>query len=130
MTRVRALVADDDPEMVSIVSMALRKFGAEVVGVDSGGELLEAIANGGPFDVIVTDVSMPWMTGLQVMHAARAAGLPVPVVVMTALRDPTLPAQVSSLGGRAELLHKPFSIDDLYGAIRGCLAQPADAKSA
>jgi two-component system response regulator TctD len=130
MTRVRALVADDDPEMVSVVSMALRKFGAEVVGVDSGGELLEAIANCGPFDVIVTDVSMPWMTGLQVMHAARAAGLPVPVVVMTALRDPTLPAQVSSLGGRAELLHKPFSITELYGAIRGCLAMPADAKSA
>ncbi|HVK85986.1 MAG TPA: hypothetical protein VM513_17820, partial [Kofleriaceae bacterium] len=46
---------------------------------------------------IVTDISMPWMTGLQVMHSARAAGLRVPIIVMTALRDPTIPEQVASL---------------------------------
>jgi len=129
MARVRALVADDDPQMVSMVSMALRTFGADVVAVESGGELLETIANGGPFDVIVTDISMPWMTGLQVMQSARTAGLPIPVVVMTALRDPTLPAQVRSLGGRAELLLKPFSIEELYTAIRSCLAEPSAART-
>ncbi len=109
--------------------MALRKFGADVVAVESGGELLETIANGGPFDVIVTDISMPWMTGLQVMQSARTAGLPIPVVVMTALRDPTLPAQVRSLGGRAELLLKPFSIEELYTALRSCLAEPSAART-
>lgn len=110
--------------MLSLVTTALGHFGADVVAVSSGGELLEAVANDGPFDVIVTDVSMPWMTGLQVMHSARTAGSPTPVVVMTALRDPTLPQQVSSLGARAELLHKPFSIDELYGALRRSLAEP------
>ena len=129
MTRVRSLVADDDPQMVSMVSIAQRKFGADVVAVESGGELLETIANGGPFDVIVTDISMPWMTGLQVMQSARTAGLPIPVVVMTALRDPTLPAQVRSLGGRAELLLKPFSIEELYTALRSCLAEPSAART-
>ena len=125
MPKLRALVADDDAEMLSVVATALRQFGADVVAVTSGGELLEKIANDGAFDVIVTDISMPWMSGLHVMHSARTAGLPVPVVVMTALRDPTLPEQVASLGVRAELLHKPFSIDELYAALRRCLTEPA-----
>ena len=126
MTKLRALVADDDPDMLSMVTKALRRYGADVVSATTGGELLELVANEGPFDVIVTDIAMPWMTGLHVMHSARAAGLPVPVVVMTALRDPTLPAQVSSLGARAELLPKPFSIDELYQALRRCLAEPGE----
>jgi CheY-like chemotaxis protein len=128
MTKLRALVADDDSEMLSVVSKALRQFGADVVAVTSGGELLEKLANDGAFDVIVTDISMPWMTGLHVMHSVRTAGLPVPVVVMTALRDPTLPEQVASLGVRAELLHKPFSMSDLYAALRRCLTDPADVE--
>ena len=130
MTRPRALVADDDAELLSLVTRALRHLGTDVTAVASGGELLEKVANEGPFDVIVTDISMPWMTGLQVMHSARAAGLPVPVVIMTALRDPTLPEQVASLGARAELLHKPFSIEELEAALRKCLAVPLHADSA
>ncbi|HVK88421.1 MAG TPA: response regulator [Kofleriaceae bacterium] len=126
MAKLRALVADDDADMLSVVSKALVQFGADVVAATSGGALLEKIANDGDFDVIVTDISMPWMTGLQVMHSARAAGLRVPIIVMTALRDPTIPEQVASLGVRAELLHKPFSIDELHAALRHCLADAGD----
>jgi CheY-like chemotaxis protein len=128
MPKLRVLVADDDGEMLNLVGKALRQFyDADVVAVTSGGELLEKIANDGAFDVIVTDVSMPWMTGLHVMHSARTAGMPVPVVVMTALRDPTMPEQVASLGARAELLHKPFSIVELFAALRRVLASSAHA---
>lgn len=109
--------------MLSLVAKALRQFyDADVVTVESGGELLEKIANDGAFDVIVTDISMPWMSGLHVMHSARTAGSPIPVVVMTALRDPTLPEQVASLGARAELLHKPFSIVELFATLRRCMS--------
>jgi CheY-like chemotaxis protein len=125
MTMLRALVADDDSEMLSLVSRVLQHFGADVVAVSSGGELLEKLANDGAFDVIVTDITMPWMTGMHVMQSVRTAGLPVPVVVMTALRDPTLPDQVRSLGTHAELLFKPFSIADLYSALARCLAEPS-----
>lgn len=126
MRQLRALVADDDAEMLSLVTNVLRSFGADVVAVSSGGDLLEKIANAGPFHVIVTDISMPWMTGLQVMQSVRTAGLPVPVVVMTALRDPTLPEQVSSLGARARLLHKPFTLDELVAALGSSLGEVRD----
>ena len=89
MTRLRALVADDDPEMLELVSnIVMQQFKAEVVRATTGHELLAALADGGRFDFIITDIAMPRMTGLQVMHSARTAGLPVPVVVMTAMRDP------------------------------------------
>ena len=126
MARLRALVADDDTELLSVVTTVLEDLGAQVVSVSSGGALLEKLANAGPFDVIVTDISMPWMSGMHVMHSARTAGLPVPVIVMTGLRDPTLPEQVASLGARAILLFKPFSIDQLHDAVRASLARPAE----
>jgi CheY-like chemotaxis protein len=122
MAPLRALVADDDPEMLEMVSSAVaREFGAQVTCVASGGELLERIAEDAPFDFIVTDISMPWMTGLQVMHSARTAGLPVPVLVMTALREPGIADQVQALGEHARLLRKPFSFEQLTGALHEVL---------
>lgn len=122
---LRALIADDDPEMLEMVATIVnRELGADVTRAATGHELLDAIADGGHFDVIVTDISMPWMTGLQVMHSARTAGLPVPVVVMTALRDPEIALQVESLGDRARLLRKPFSYEDLMRALREVVHHP------
>lgn len=123
--RPRVLIADDDGEMLSLVSWALDRFGADVVCVKSGGELLEKIANDGVFDLVVTDIAMPWMTGLHVMHSARTAGFRVPVIVMTALRDPIVSEQVRSLGARSELLLKPFSIIELFAALGRSLEEPS-----
>jgi CheY-like chemotaxis protein len=122
---LRVLIADDDPEMLDMVSSVVAKvYGAYIVRAATGHELLAAIADEGPYDFIVTDISMPWMTGLQVMHSARTAGLPVPVVVMTALRDPEIPAQVAALGDRARLIQKPFGYDDLVAALRAVVPPP------
>lgn len=117
MRPLRALVADDDPELLEMVAgVVARELGAEVIRAATGHELLELLAHE-EYDFIVTDISMPWMTGLQVMHSARTAGLPVPVVVMTALRDPQIPAQVAALGDHARLLHKPFAFQELVAAL-------------
>ena len=103
--------------LLDVVTTIFELHGFDVTRATSGGELLDCIAEEEPFDIIVTDVSMPWMTGLQVMHSARAAGLPCPVVIMTALRDPRILDQVTSLGIRAVLLLKPFSLEELYTAV-------------
>ena len=118
MRRLRALVADDDPEMLELVSGIVDHFGADVTRASSGHELLVAIAEDEPYDFIVTDIAMPWMTGLQVLHSARTAGLPVPVVVMTAMREPKIADQVYALGEHATLLYKPFSFEELLSALQ------------
>jgi two-component system, OmpR family, copper resistance phosphate regulon response regulator CusR len=118
---IRALLADDDPLLLDVLTTIFEHLGSEVACATTGGELLDYIA-GEEFDIIVTDVAMPWMSGLQVMHSARTAGLPCPVVVMTGLRDPHMLARVTSLGVGAVLLLKPFSLIELYAALKTAIA--------
>lgn len=115
----RVLVADDDAPTLALVATALERLGCQVTRAEDGDELLQALAESGPFDLFVTDISMPWMTGLQVAHSARAAGLKTPVIVMTAL--PIEAAQVDELGDQAILLRKPFGLKQLVGAVHHLL---------
>jgi CheY-like chemotaxis protein len=112
----RVLVADDDPLLLAAVGDALTDFGAKVMRAGSGAELIEQLANEGPFDLVVTDVSMPWMNGLQAMQAVRTAGLGTSVIFMTALADERIPSQVRALGENALLLRKPFDVSQLVAA--------------
>jgi DNA-binding NtrC family response regulator len=111
----RVLVADDDPTTLASVAHAMELLGYEVSLADDGDEFLQLVAEEGPFDLLVTDVSMPWMTGLQVAHSVRAAGVDTPVVVMTALA--VIPAAVGLLGPNAVLLRKPFGMQRLRDAV-------------
>jgi CheY-like chemotaxis protein len=113
MSSVRILVADDDVALLDVIAEVLEQRGAQVMRARSGAELIESIGDAGPFDLVITDVSMPWMSGLQAMHSARTAGMSTPVIVMTALRDEHLDAQVQLLGHDAVLLRKPFTLNTL-----------------
>ena len=124
---LRVLVADDDPTMLSAVCHALELIGYEVTRAEDGDEFLQRVAEFGPFDLIVTDVAMPWMTGLQVAHSVRAAGIDTPIVVMTALA--VVPNAASLLGPNALILRKPFGMDRLRSAIHQLLRveEPQDS---
>jgi CheY-like chemotaxis protein len=121
---VRVLVADDDPQLLEAVCEALTRLDADVVQASSGADLIDQLATAGPFDLVVTDISMPWMSGLQAMRLTRAAGLATSVIVMTGLTDPRITAQVKSLGANAVLLRKPFTLDDLEAAASRLLSAP------
>lgn len=117
------LVADDDPELLAGVSEALTHLGADVTRAVDGGELIEKLAAKGPFDLVVTDISMPWMTGIQAVHAVRRAGVGTSVLIMTALQDETIAARVNALGGNVALLLKPFTLTELQSAASALLEQ-------
>jgi DNA-binding response OmpR family regulator len=117
----RILVADDDPQLLDAVADALTARGADVVRAEGGAELIEQLAEQGPFALVITDVSMPWMNGLQAMYSARTVGVGTAIIVMTALRDARIPAQVRALGANAALLHKPFELRELESAALALL---------
>jgi DNA-binding response OmpR family regulator len=119
------LVADDDPQLLDAVAEALTTMGADVIRATSGAELIDQLANAGPFDLVVTDIGMPWMSGLQAIRSTRAAGLATSVIVMTALTDPRIPAQVQALGEDAILLRKPFEPTELEAAASMLLSASA-----
>jgi CheY-like chemotaxis protein len=95
-----------------------------------GGELEDQLTSGRPFDVVVTDVTMPVRTGLEVMQWARSTGIVCPIVVMTALRDDQTAAEVEALGAHVALLHKPFSRRALHLALTSCMDEPPTSMSA
>ena len=119
----RVLVADDDPLLLATVADALTHLGANVTSAASGAELIERMAHEGPFDLVVTDVSMPWMNGLQAMQAAHTAGVGTSVIFITALADERIPSQVRALGENALLLRKPFDLSQLGAVASELLAR-------
>ena len=117
----RVLIADDDPQLLDTLAEVMEHSGASVVRAHTGAELIDRLADSRPFDLIVTDIGMPWLTGLSSIRAARSAGLHVPVIVITGLRDKAIPAQVRALGRNAILLRKPFQLQELESAVERLL---------
>lgn len=116
-------MAEDDEDLLATLVAALEGWDFEVSQATNGVELLEHLADDAAYDLVVTDVSMPWASGMQVMTSTRYAGmLDVPVVVITALRSPELAEQVRKLGGRTTLLLKPFDLDTLHTTVRAALS--------
>src|SRR5690349_14656424 len=118
--RKRVLLADDDIEMREVVRQVLEAAGLEVEEVSSGVMLLSRLADDGDFDLVVTDVRMPWISGEHVMQMARAAGFGMPVLIMTAFADADLKDTVAAIPG-ATLLEKPFEVDELIERARRIL---------
>jgi CheY-like chemotaxis protein len=117
----RIVIADDDPDSLDLLRLALGNPQIEICEASNGADLVDLLADSGPFDLIVTDVLMPWMEGLQVLHSARAAEIRTPVLVITGLTRPDLQAKIDGLGN-AKLLRKPFGIPELRTAVADLMA--------
>ncbi len=113
------LIADDDNAMLDLVTQTMERLGFVVTRAEDGDQLLQQIAEHGPYDLLISDISMPWMTGLQVLHSARTAGLATPLIVMTAL--PVDGSCVRPFGSNAVLLRKPFRTKQLVAAVNHLL---------
>src|SRR5947207_10259625 len=78
----RVLLVDDDAEVIRGVARALRRSGFTVVTAANGSEASERLAES-PFDTVISDISMPAMTGIDLLRVVRQRDLDVPVVLMT-----------------------------------------------
>ena len=116
-SKLRVLVAEDEHLAALVVEDALVDQGHHVVLARDGREALE-LAETLYFDVLVTDLAMPRVTGWELIPLMRARRADLPVVVMTGYLPPgggqTLFADKR---GPLALLHKPFDISQLYAAL-------------
>jgi FOG: CheY-like receiver len=112
----RVAIADDDPEALELLGEILRGPAIEICKAASGAELVVLLAEQGPFDLIVTDIDMPWMEGLAVIRSARASEIQAPVLFVSGLARPDLPAAVERLGN-ARLLRKPIAVSTLRKTV-------------
>ena len=110
---LRLLVVDDEPMVRTVTTKLLRLRGHEVEEADGGPAALAALAAGPPFDVVVTDLSMPDMSGRELAAAIRGRYEGLPVLLLTGDTDAAAEGE-----DVAAVVKKPFQLDALDAAIR------------
>ena len=115
-TDARLLVVEDEPNIVDVISMALRYEGFEVTSAATGAEALTKVRTQRPH-VMLLDVMLPDMEGFDVAQRLGAQHARVPIIYLTA-RDATEDKiRGLSLGGD-DYVTKPFSLEELVARIR------------
>jgi two-component system, OmpR family, response regulator RegX3 len=114
----RILVADDEPDIVGPLEYALRTEGFDVESVGDGESAL-ARALGEPFDLVVLDVMMPRLSGVEVCRRLRAE-CAVPVLMLTA-KDAEVDRVLGLELGADDYVTKPFSMAELVSRVRAIL---------
>jgi two-component system response regulator QseB len=113
------LIVEDDPKIVALLTKGLRREGFQVEGVSTGREGLVLLARGG-VDVLLLDLGLPDIDGLDMLRQMRERGMDVPVIVVTGRSDTRDRAIAVSLGVRAYLT-KPFAWAELRATLRAAL---------
>jgi CheY-like chemotaxis protein len=124
----RILLAEDDAEMRALVSGDLRRAGYSVVECADGGALLRRLDStsgeeGLGVDLVVADVRMPELTGLEVLERLRGTDPFTPYIIVTAFGSTETRRAALRLGAVA-VLDKPFEIRDLLRMIEGAVGTP------
>jgi DNA-binding NtrC family response regulator len=109
------LVIDDEPSVADALKVILSDSGYQVVVAMSGREALENLGKR-RFDLVITDVRLPDISGLDVLRHLRRSHPGVLAIIITAHHTPELAAESLSLGAVA-VLPKPFSPSDLLTVI-------------
>jgi DNA-binding NarL/FixJ family response regulator len=118
--RVRVVIADDFPEVLDAVERRLEpKY--EIVGrVSDGLALVESVGRLQP-DILITDISMPGLTGIEALRRLRSLGINIPAVILSVHEDQEL-AKEAFLQGASGFVLKSRLEDDLQTAIEEALA--------
>jgi two-component system OmpR family response regulator len=116
---INVLVVDDEPVLAELVSMALRYEGWEIATAGDG-ESAIALARDNPPDVVVLDVMLPDMSGLDVLHELRAQIPGLPLLLLTA-KDSVEDRIAGLTAGGDDYVTKPFSLEEVVLRLRALL---------
>jgi EAL domain-containing protein (putative c-di-GMP-specific phosphodiesterase class I) len=109
--RARVLLAEDDEQVRRPLGRSLSAAGYDVVAVENGRQAIEQLRET-PFDVIVSDIAMPEMDGIQLLRAIRERDADVPVVLVTGAPDVATAMQAVRLGALLYLT-KPVDLEEI-----------------
>jgi DNA-binding NtrC family response regulator len=112
----RILIVDDDPGQRSLLDSFLRSQGFDTVLADSGERALELL-RAGNISMMISDVRMPGLSGLETLRRARQENATLPVLLVTAYAD-IRDAVVAMRDGAVNYLAKPIDLDELLDSVR------------
>ncbi len=118
------LIIDDDVAMLRALNKVLSGEGCMVASASSSAAAVEFLNKGQQhFDLIITDLRMPFINGMDVLRAVKTAYPKVPVIIVTAFASPEAKAESYQLGATA-FLEKPVDTVQLLAVIEHALAPP------
>jgi DNA-binding response OmpR family regulator len=121
---VNVLIVEDEKRIADFLAKGLLRQDYDVQCAYTGSEALAWTGGergGPPIDLIVLDLGLPDIDGLEVLRALRASGSDVPVIVLTARTEATDRAEALRLGA-VEYLTKPLPFADLLDSVQASLA--------
>ncbi len=125
---MRVLIAEDDQVLADGLKRALRNSGAAVDHVADGSEADTALMTNTEFDLLILDLGLPRLHGLEVLKRLRARGSVLPVLILTAADS--VEERVKGLDlGADDYMAKPFSLQELEARARALIRRRAGATS-
>lgn len=109
------LVVDDDPDVLEATTMMLGEFGYSVVSSSSAGEAIDKLSSN-HIDVIVTDIVMPEVSGINLLEKVHSIDPKIPVILMTAYADMEKVIEALKMGA-FDFIIKPFSLELLAHSV-------------
>lgn len=125
----RILIAEDDSSMRQFLAIALRRAGHEVEGCADGINALESLKRGDHFDLLLTDIVMPGMDGMELSQKARKAFPALKIMFMTGFSAIAADQSPAIAGQDARLLTKPFHLNDVVDQVEQILAGDSEKSS-
>jgi heavy metal response regulator len=120
---MRILVVEDEPKVASFIRRALEEESYAVDAAENGNDGLN-LAQSGSYDLVILDLMLPGLPGIEALKRMRAARLKMPVLILTARSQ--VDQRVHGLdAGADDYLTKPFAIDELLARVRALLRRGA-----
>lgn len=119
--KAKILVLDDEERVRKIISMQLEREGYEVKQVDGGDKAIEELKNGGPFDLMISDIKMPGTNGMDVLKFAVEKVPLMPVIMLTGVVNVETAVSVMR-SGAFDYLIKPITRKELIPTVEKGLA--------
>jgi len=116
----KCLCVEDDPDILFVITTILKETGVECILAQDAEQALKAFQEN-DFDLVLCDIAMPGLSGLELMGKVRSRANEVPFIFVTGLSDAAFVIRAVRLGA-VDFIEKPFKSDDFKKSVRRALA--------
>lgn len=118
---MKILVAEDEPMLLKTIELKLKKEGYEVITTTDGREAITGIKQYDP-DMVITDIMMPYASGLEIVSLIKQSGKKIPVIMLSAMEQEKVVMEAFELGAD-DYITKPFSLNELVIRVKRLMTQ-------
>jgi len=122
---MKILVAEDEPMLLKTIELKLKKEGYEVIATADGRQAMAEIEGSNP-DMVITDIMMPYASGLEIIsYVRKKISRKIPIIMLTAMEQEKVVMEAFELGAD-DYITKPFSLNELVMRIKRLIGRTVE----